>query len=85
MYDREDQVFKDALERVFQRILYGDNASPGLHQGLRASQSWEMFQRVAGRIEGLEMALNEMNLLAQRMDDPEQGRGAQLGKLGRVN
>jgi hypothetical protein len=47
MYDREDQVFKDALERVYQRILYGDNEKPGLHQGLRASQTWEIFWRSA--------------------------------------
>jgi hypothetical protein len=81
MYDREDVVFKDALERVLQRILYGDNEKPGLNQGLRASQTWEMFQRTAGRIEGLELALNEMNALAQRMsgDEPEPNH------FGRVN
>jgi hypothetical protein len=81
MYDREDQVFKDALERVLHRILFGDNEKPGLHQGLRASQSWEMFQRTAGRIEGLELALNEMNALVQRMDGNEPGRD----QMGRVN
>jgi len=81
MYDREDQVFKDALERAYQRILYGDNEKPGLHQGLRASQTWEIFQRTAGRIEGLELALNEMNALAQRMDDHEPSRD----HMGRVN
>jgi len=81
MYEREDQVFKDALERVLQRILFGDNERPGLHQGLRASQSWEIFQRTAGRIEGLELALNEMTALAQRMDDPERGRGDHIGRV----
>ena len=81
MYDREDQVFKEALERVLQRILFGDNEKPGLHQGLRASQTWEMFQRTAGRIEGLELAINEMHLLAHRMDGDEPERD----RVGRVN
>jgi hypothetical protein len=81
MFDREDVVFKDALGRVLNRILYGDNEKPGLHQGLRASQTWEMFQRTAGRIEGLEQALREMDALAQRMsgDPPEHDY------VGRVN
>ena len=81
MYDREDQVFKDALERVLHRILFGDNDRPGLHQGLRASQSWEIFQRTAGRIEGLELAISEMNSLAHRMD----GDGSERDRVGRVN
>jgi hypothetical protein len=81
MYDREDQVFKDALERVLHRILFGDNERPGLHAGLRASQSWEIFQRTAGRIEGLELAINEMNALAHRMDSDEPERD----RMGRVN
>ena len=40
-----------------------------------------MFQRTAGRIEGLELALNEMNALVQRMDGNEPGRD----QMGRVN
>jgi hypothetical protein len=81
MFEREDVVFKDALERVLQRILFGDSEKPGLHQGLRASQSWEMFQRTAGRIEGIELAINEMNALAHRMNDNEPGRD----HMSRVN
>jgi hypothetical protein len=81
MFDREDVVFKDALERVIQRILFGDNEKPGLNQGLRASQTWEMFQRTAGRIEGLELALKEMDALAAQMNGDEPVRN----HLGRVN
>ena len=68
MFDREDVVFKEALGRVLNRILYGDREKPGLHQGLRSSQTWEMFQRTAGRIEGLELALKEMDELEKRMN-----------------
>jgi hypothetical protein len=81
MFDREDVVFKDALERVIQRILFGDNEKPGLAQGLRSSQTWEMFQRTAGRIEGLELALKEMDELSARMNGDERSRD----HLGRVN
>jgi hypothetical protein len=81
MFDREDVVFKDALERVIQRILFGDNDKPGLNQGLRSSQTWEMFQRTAGRIEGLEQALREMDALAAQMNGDERNRD----HLGRVN
>jgi len=80
MFAREDVVFKEALERVLNRILYGDREQPGLHQGLRASQTWEMFQRTAGRIEGLELALKEMDELEKRMNGDERGRD----DLGRV-
>jgi hypothetical protein len=80
MFAREDVVFKEALERVLNRILYGDREQPGLHQGLRASQTWEMFQRTAGRIEGLELALKEMDELEKRMNGDERERD----DLGRV-
>ena len=76
MFDREDETFKYELERDLQRMLFGDKDKPGLNQGLRASQSWEMFQRTAGRIEGLEMALTAMDAVMQRMnrDEPTRGR-----------
>jgi hypothetical protein len=73
MFDREDVVFRDALARILHRILNGDNERPGLTQTLRASQSWEMFQRTAGRIEGIEQALKEMDALVKQMtgDEPQ--------------
>ena len=74
MFDRDDEVFRNELERDLQRMLFGDKDKPGLNQGLRASQSWEMFQRTAGRIEGLEMALTAMDALVRRMSSDEPAR-----------
>jgi hypothetical protein len=84
MFDREDVVFKDALDRIFHQLLYGDGKSrhvAGYYGALRGSQTWEQHLRAIGRIEGLEIAINEMDKLAHRMDIDSMERQAE----GRIN
>lgn len=76
MFDREDVVFRDALDRVYHRLLYGDNGQEigGYYGALPGSQTWEAHQRAVGRIEGIHICINEMNALAKRMSGEPQAR-----------
>lgn len=74
MIDREDILFKEALERALMQVLRGDGKVPGFYQALRAVPNWESYQRTLGRIEGLEMAVNKMNEEIQRLNGGEQVR-----------
>jgi hypothetical protein len=76
MFEREDLIFRDTLDRIFHRWLYGDGSSrevAGYYGGLKGSQTMEQHQRAVGRIEGIEMCITEMHNLAARMngDSPD--------------
>jgi hypothetical protein len=82
MFDREDVVFRDALDRIYQQLLYGDGSSrhiAGYYGALKGSQSFDAHQRAVGRIEGIEIAIIEMHALAQRMS----GEGDERHQSGR--
>lgn len=82
MLDRDDIFLRDALERDLNQVLFGDNERPGLHQGLRAVQTWEAYQRTIGRIEGIELAMKTMHERVRKMNgDDDQDRD----HLGRAN
>lgn len=74
MIDREDILFKEALERALMQVLRGDGKVPGFYQALRTVSNWEGYQRTLGRIEGLEIAINKMNEEIQRLNGGEQVR-----------
>jgi|KBSMisStaDraftv2_1062788.scaffolds.fasta_scaffold03519_5 hypothetical protein len=70
MFDREDVVFRDALDRIYHRLLYGDGSSDqiaGYYGALKGSQTWEAHKHAIGRIEGIEICIEEMRALAQKM------------------
>lgn len=74
MFDREDVVFRDALDRIYHRLLYGDGTSDqiaGYYGALKGSQTMEAHFRAVGRIEGIEICIEEMRELVQRMNKEE--------------
>jgi hypothetical protein len=76
MFDREDLMLRDALDRIFHRWLYGDGTSrevAGFYGGLKGSQSMEAHQRAVGRIEGIEMCIDEMHKVAASMNGDADG------------
>ena len=63
-----DSELASQIERYIQRTLVGDPSKniPGLYRTVLASQSWDTFQRIVGRIHGLEEVLNEMRNIIRR-------------------
>ena len=75
MLDRDDIAYRNALEQIIRRMLWGDEQVPGLYRTLKAAPTWGDFQRSVGVIEGLEVTLREMDQLARFMNGDEQVRG----------
>jgi len=72
MIDLNDQTFAEQLERAIRAVLTGDDKRPGLYRTVLGSQSWEAFNRSAGMIQAYENVLQEMRLIARRINEEPQ-------------